>query len=273
MDSKQNYRLHFVALSILFVLGNACITLPVKKANQFNFLAFLVVCAVTVAAYYIVYYIPINRLTLLPVWLLAVYSVSDAFVTFVRFISSNLLPDSPRILIVLPFVGILLYIAFQRVDTLFKFSLMCGIIAVGVIILFFCSTLKDFNLENIYIYELPSALELWGQILPYIKSIFLPVVLLALFARMERVKKANVITGIIVGIICFGFCILNAVLLFGIEFSGKLNYPYSSAGSTVTFGYLFTRLDGFLYFLYLATCVTKCAVGIFVIKKSREFIP
>ena len=71
-----------------------------------------------------------------------------------------------------------------------------------------------------------------------------------------------------------GITILNSVLLFGIEFSGVLDYPYSSAGSTVTFGNLFTRMDGFLYFVYLASCIVKCAVGIFVIKKSRnKFVP
>lgn len=261
-----------MALALLFVLGNACITAPVQNANEFNFLAFLVAGTVAVCTFFVVYYIPVSKLTLIPVWAISFYCIADAAITFLKFVSSDLLPFLPRLLIVLPFAAILVYTALQKVEVLFKFSLICGIFAVGVIILFFVSTLKDFNVKNIYMYELPSVSVFFEQIIPYIKSIVLPAVLLALFCKMQKVKRAIAITGAITGIICFGLCILNAVLLFGIRFSGVLNYPYSSAGSIVTFGYLFTRLDGFLYFLYLATSVVKCAVGIMVIKKSREYL-
>lgn len=273
MDNKKIYSKHFIMLSILFVLGNACITAPLKNANEYNFLAFMIAAVIAVAVCFIAYFIPINKITIVPLWVLAFYCIGDAFITFVRFINTNLLPHSPRFLIALPLVLTLLYITFQKSGTLFKFSLLCGLLAVVVIIFFFASTLKDFKVKNIYIYSLPSIGSLCEQTFPYLKSIALPVVLLAVFGRQEGEKKSTALLGAIFGILTFGICLLNSVLLFGIELSGTLDFPYSSAGSTVTFGYLFTRLDGFLYFVYFATCLIKCAVGIFVIKKSREVFP
>ena len=273
MNSKKNYHIHFIALALLFVLGNACITAPSKTANEYNFLAFLVAGIAAIAVYGISCHITINRLTLLPIWLLSFYCIADAFITFAKFISDNLLPGSPRFLIVVPLAVILIYISFKNVNVLLKFSLISGILAVGVIILFFVSTLKDFDVKNVFIYRLPDASDFLEQLLPYVKSMVIPVVLLAVFGKIEQIKSLTAITGVAIGVVCFGLCILNAVLLFGIRFSAILDYPYYSAGSTVTFGYLFTRLDGFLYFLYLATVLVKSAVGIFVIKKSRELIP
>jgi len=270
LKTKADYSKHFIALSALFVQGNACITVPVKNANEFNFLAFMVACIVATVVYFTAYGMPINKITILPVWLLGLYCIADAFITFIKFISNNLLPETQRFLIILPFVIILFYIGFQKTDALFKFSLLCGGVSVAVILLFFLSTAKDFKVQNIFIYELPTFTTLYKQAVPYLKSIVLPSVLLGLFAKEECIKKSTAAIGLITGFILFGICFLNSVLLFGIGFSGTLDYPYSSAGSTVTFGYLFTRLDGFLYFLYLATCVVKSAVGIFAIKKSKE---
>ena len=97
-------------------------------------------------------------------------------------------------------------------------------------------------------------------------------VLIAFFAKSEGFKKGVTLLGVGVGCVAFGICILNSVLLFGIDFAGELAYPYSVAGSTVTFGYLFTRMDGLLYFVYLISCVIKCTVAIEIIKKSRSIL-
>ncbi len=270
MKVKENYSKHFIALSLLFILGNACITAPEKTADEFNFLAYLITCAIAVAVYFAFGFVPINKITIIPIWLLGFYCISDAFITFVKFISDNLLYDTHRILIILPFLAIIGYMSFKKTEVLYKFSLLFGVFALAVILLFFLSTAKDFNARNIFIYNLPTVNTLYKQLLPYFKNIVLPTGLLAVFKNFVNIKKSTALAGLTVGFVLFGICLLNSVLLFGIEFSGVLDYPYSSAGSTVTFGYLFTRLDGFLYFVYLSSCAVKCVVGIFVIKKSRE---
>jgi len=266
----NSYSKHFIALTSLFVLGNGVITAPISNADKYNFLGFLVACVISVAVYYLCLILPINRLTVMGIWALALYCIADAFITFIRFISQNLLPDTKPFLIALPLILLLLYIGFQKEEMLFKFSLVSFFAAASVVLFFFFSTAKDFNVSNIFINRLPSFNGFLVQLAPYLKSIVLPTVLLCIFARLNNIRNSVSVWGLAVGFILFGLTILNSVLLFGIELSGVLDYPYSSAGSTVTFGNLFTRMDGFLYFVYLASTIVKCGVGIFTIKKSRE---
>ena len=272
MALKECYNKHFIMLSLLFILGNACITAPVNNADKYNFLVFLICGFVALFFASLAYLIPINKLTALPIFALCLFTVGDTFISFIKFISENLLPETPRFYILLPFALILVYLGFKREDTLFKFSLICGVLSVAVVIFFFLSTFKDFEFKNIFIYELPPLDTVFSQSVFYFKSIIIPSLLLGVFAKQEGIKKGVLLGGVSLGLLCLAVTVLNSVLLFGIKFAGFLNYPYSMAGSTVTFGNLFTRLDGFLYFVYSATSLSKCAVAIFITKKSRNIL-
>lgn len=263
---------HFLCLAPLFVLGNAVITAPTANADKFSFLAFLVASFLSLAVIYVCFFVPFNKVTVLPLIILSLYCGFDAFITFIKFISIDLLPKTPHYFIVLPILLVLCYIAFQKVNVVYKLSLITFLVVAAVILLFFFATAKDFNVKNIFIYELPDFATVCRQLLPFLKGIVLPSVLLAFFAKSEGFKRGITLAGVGVGCIAFGVCILNSVLLFGIDFAGELSYPYSSAGSTVTFGYLFTRMDGLLYFVYLVSCIIKCTVAIEVIKKSRNIL-
>ncbi len=269
-DIGELYGKHFFALSVLFVLGNAVITAPHKNANQYNFLGFLVSGIIALVVYIIGYSAPFNKFVIVAVLVLAFFCIGGAGVTFIQFIQTNLLPQTKPFLIVFPLVALLTFIGLKREEILLKFSLACFVPVLAVIIFFFFATAKDFEVKNIFIYSLPTATVFAGQLLPYFESVVLPSFLLGFFAKLSKIKKITAVGGFAMGYILLGVTILNSVLLFGNEFSGMLDYPYSSAGSTVTFGNLFTRLDGFLYFVYLVSCIVKCAVGIFVIKKSRS---
>ncbi len=270
--NKALYSKHFLMLSLLFILGNACIVSPVEGADKYNFFVFLVSCLLSMALAFVAYFIPINRVSVIPIYLLCFYVFGDSLIIFLKFISDSLLSNTSKLFTVLPLIVVLVYLAFKKKDTLFKFTLICGVFTLAVILFFFLATLKDFNVKNIIIYKLPSLDNLFFQSIFYIKTLSLPSVLLGIFAKQEKIKKGILIGGLGLGLLCFAVTVLNSVLLFGIEFSGRLDYPYSAAGSTVTFGNLFTRLDGFLYFVYAATCITKCTIAIFTIKKSASEI-
>ncbi len=271
-DINNHYQKHFVALSVLFILGNAVITAPQKNANQYNFLGFLVSGVIAIAVYFVCYFLPFNKIVAVLSSLLALFCIGRAGITFIRFIHIDLLPDTKPFLIVLPFIAVLIFIAFQNPQILLKFSLTSFVPSLAVILFFFFATAKDFNAKNIFIRELPDLNVFFGQLLPYLEGVVLPTALLTIFAKLSNMKKSTALCGFCLGYILLGITILNSVLLFGIEFSGRLDFPYASAGSTVTFGNLFTRMDGFLYFVYLVSCIVKCAVGIFVIKKSRNIL-
>lgn len=266
---KQNNKA-LAALSFLFVLGNAVIITPFANSNKFAFLGFMIAMLISFAVYFICLLIPINKLTVIPIILFCFFIVADAFITLIRFISYDLRIKNS--LIILPVLVILLFIGLKRTSVLLKLSLLLLPFCVGIILLFFLSTAKDFNLRNIFIYEIPPTASLLSQIYPFIKVSVLPMGVLALFVKGENARVSVGFCGLGLGFCALAICILNSVLLFGIEFAGGLKYPYSLAGSTVTFGNLFTRMDGLLYFLYMASVLIKCGVGIMVIKKSRKLI-
>lgn len=273
MSLKEGrHRTHLIAVSFMFVLGNAVITLPPKNADEYSFLGFLAAGVLAVAVCFGCWFLPFNKFIAFVSSVISLYVIYDTFVTFVRFIKNNLLQQTLPFLIAIPFILIILFLSLKTQEVLLKFSLVTAVLSVAIIALFFFSTFKNFKFENIFIYSLPNFSRFLKQLFPYFKGIVLPSVILSVFAKISGFKKGTLVLGFGMGYLFLALTILNSVLLFGINFSGSLQYPYSSAGSTVTFGNLFTRLDGFIYFLYLSSCLVKSSVGIFIIKKSRSIL-
>lgn len=260
------YKKHFFALAGLFALGDAVIVLPENSANKFTFLGFLVSVLLSVCVVFLVFSLKNEKKILLPAGLLTFYLLLEVFLTFVVFISNNLLPKTPKIFIILPFVLIAVFVAFKEKSALLKFSLISFVFTNALIGIFFLSTAKDFNVQNIYVYSFPNLKNFYIALKPYIKRVVLPTFVLSVYARLLKIEKKATLSGLLCGNLLLGICILNSVLLFGIGLSAKLSYPYADAISTVTFGNLFTRMDGFAYFIYLASSLVKISVCVQVIK-------
>ena len=95
-------------------------------------------------------------------------------------------------------------------------------------------------------------------------------IFLKFFFDDTRTKQG--FSGVIIGACLLGMCILSPILLFGAQLSGQLDFPNSYAVSTVTVGRLFTRLDGFAYFVYFVSSVIKITVCISVVRESLKTI-
>lgn len=256
---------HFVALSTLFILGNAVINLPVNTANKFTFLGFLISFLISLLLYFVLFLISISKPLMFFAFLLSFWAAGDTFLEFLKFIGATLLRDTAKFLIVIPLIFTIVYFCLKSKTVIFKFSLISACFSVLAVFFFFVFTAKDFETRNIIIKTLPSAKELYIQTMPYIKTVTLPSMLLVVFAKITKNKKSTAFLGLFSGNVLLAGCILNSVLLFGSEFSGRLNFPYASAISTVTFGNLFTRMDGFAYFIYFASCVIKITVCVKII--------
>ena len=261
---------HFFCLCALFLLSNAVITLPSKNATQFTFLGFLICFIFSFILCFIILQIKSVKFLLYLSVLPALYCLFDAFLDFIFFVSQNLLPETQHFFIILPFVLTIIFFAKNKKSAILKFSLLAFVFCVIAIIFFFLATLKDFTFSNIFIKTLPKAKQLLNQSFPYIKKVVLPSLLLPIFAKLENQQKKTALSGLTRGYILIGICLLNSLLLFGNEFSGRLDFPYAQAISTVTFGNLFTRMDGFSYFIYLVCCLIKITVCIDIIKTALE---
>ena len=91
-----------------------------------------------------------------------------------------------------------------------------------------------------------------------------------------KVKRKTLTLGLSFGFFLLGIAILLSVMIFGAELSGRLDYPFFSAVSTVTIGKLFTRMDYLAYFIYFSSALIKITICLFVtfssLKKIRQCI-
>lgn len=290
MSENKLFLRHTVTLSALFVLGDAIIILPVKNADNFTFLAFLlsfflllsvsflaglsvpVLVNTTVNSSRLKKGITVCVCVLLS--LFALFCAADTFSETVSFISQVILPNTNKFFIILLYGFTATYFALKRQENIFKFSLIAFAVTATVILFFFFALMGKYEWHNIFIYKLPAFSEIFSQTKPYIINPVLPIVLLPFyfgFALKHRNLKAQ-ITGVFMGAALLGLAVLISVLLFTSDLAGRLDYPFSSAISTVSVGRLFTRLDGFSYFVYFICSLLKISVCTFVIYKSLEKI-
>lgn len=263
MNKLKPFSHHFIWLSTLFILGSSIINLPFKNANKLTFLGFLIAFSLSIALIFAVHKFDFLKY---PIILLAIYFIGETLIVFLQFISKTLLKSSQNFWVLMLFLLPLLYFCTRKTTEILNFSLVCGVVCGLLLIFFFFATLKDFNPENIYIYSFPNFANLFKQALPYIKSVTLPTAVLTLYAKQTKTTRAVAIAGVCAGNAFLLVSIFNSILLFGAQMAGEFNYPYAMAISTVTFGNLFSRLDGFSYFIYFATALIKMTVCTNVIK-------
>ena len=289
MSSKVTFFKHTAAVSAIFLLGNAVICLPEKNADEFTIAAFMVSTVPLAAGCFLMWiilgFISENEQRNIAgrvlagtfytaVSVFAAFCAADTFGDFTDFVFKVILPRSPRFFICLLFLVTVAYFSAKRQENILKFCALNFVLVTAVILFFFISASDKYNLRNIYVFRLPRLDEFVGQLKPYIINPVLPSLLLPVYTFFCFGKKkirAN-LTGVLTGQLLLGLCLLTAVLLFGPDFAGRLEFPFSSAVSTVTVGRLFTRLDGFSYFVYFVSAAIRITVCSFVAFMSLKKI-
>ncbi len=279
MENKA-FKYHKIALWVMFIMSSAVISLPVKGANEFTFLAFLV-SALIMLLIWLVFDVfceflkdltnkkAIKFLTVLLLLVLAVYTAflgANTFKETISFISQVILPKTKKWIIVVIFGSIVAYCAFKGQKSLMKLALICSMVVVSSVLFFFFASLENYTLNNIFIFKFPTLKELFSQMKPYLQRFIFPIIVLLAFSRLNLKEKGRAVglVRLIIAVMGTAFCVLMPLLLFGTKLSGRLDFPFISAVSTVTVGSLFTRLDGFAYFVLFISSVLKIVVCILV---------
>lgn len=279
MEIKQNYALHTAALSALFLLGDALIDIPLPSADDKTFLCFLASVVITVILFFVSYYLSglvfslkkypkVYKASTTVVSLLILSVAAVTLARFVKFAKAVILPDINIFALTALFLTVVLFLCFAKEKTLLKYSLLSFIIAAVIIIFFFILSLSDLTPQNIFIFNVPDLKQLFKGTYPYILRISLPVCILPFYLRevLEGKYKKEMLTGILGGCGLSALVLLNSVMLFGAVLAGKFDYPYSAAISTISVGYLFSRMDGFSYFLGFACALVRIGVCITTVK-------
>lgn len=284
MNNKTVFFTHSTALCALFFLGEAVIVSPAGKANEYSVLAYAFALAAAFALLLLTSFlserllsVEANKAVLYIVYTLsAVYAAFCAVKTlsvFFCFVSDILLPALPKFLGVIIFLSAVAFFGLSRQENFLKFSLLAFLVCLIAMIFFFIANFSNYNWRNIFIFRLPEPELLYKSAKPYITSTLLPYVFLLPVYQLfvfKRKRLGAVASGLAFGGVLLGFCILSSFLLFGADLSARLDYPYASVVSTVTVGRLFTRMDGFSYFIYFASSITKINTCIFIIYSSLK---
>ncbi len=291
MKNKTEFFTHTTALSALYVLGNAIIVMPKSTADEFNFLGYMAASAVAfilfAAAIVLSKHLfsPRNEnsgifkkslfsLVYFAISLFALWCLADTFKIFVLFAADTMIRQTAMSFSVIIFAAVVIYFSLKRQENILKFSLIAFFFVAAVVIFFFIACIPRYDLRNIFVFKLPKMSELAIQTKPYIlnpviPSLFLPVYNMLAF---KNTRAAAEFCGLCTGLVVLGICTVGSVLIFSAEFAGELNYPYAATVSTVSFGRLFTRLDGFTYFVYFVSCTIRSTVCAFVMYKCLKKI-
>lgn len=292
MRAEPTYNKHSASLAAIFILGDSIMVLPYATSGRYAVLGF----AIAAASAFILYFaaLPIARYFLIKpengnifrkavsavlLALIAVYALSGAGQTFIRFISyaeKIVLPNNGKFFIAAIFILLTAALATRRHEVILKLSLIFLVFSIITVLLFFLLSAKDFKIENISFYAFPTFKELFKETLPFFSGVALPAVLIPSFEGLfyGRTRKTAGFAGLCIGLLLITLCLLDSLLLFGSELAARLDFPLAAAVSTVTVGSLFTRMDGVIYCLYFATALIKTAVCIklcyFSVKKVQN---
>lgn len=275
MTHTPNYKKHLAALAALFILGDSVIRIPAESAGGFTFWGLVFTFAATLIIFPLLFpavsflsksfsskNAAVRIISAILLSAAAVYALWNAglcFKRFIDFVSVLLLPDTPEFFITLLFILVVAALAVKKQEVLLKFSLISFAASAAIIVLFFALSAKDFNWQNIAVYRLPSADEFKNAVLPFIRGVSLPLLLLPVYNAVyfKKAEPASSLTGLALGFAMLALCLLDSLLIFGPELAARIDYPLSGAVSTVTVGPLFFRMDGVSYFLYFTSSLIK----------------
>ncbi len=277
MKQKIVFFTHRVALFALTFLGQGVISLPVKNADEFTFLGYLAavisLCLLLPAAVFVSNALfcdeacsgfkkAVAVIALLAVAVAALFLATDTFEAFYNFAAEVLLPDTAKWICIITFAAVVGFFLSQTTENVLKFFLVAFVFVFLAVIFFFLASLGDYKLQNIFIFRLPEWSGLFTQAKPYFLQAVLPSLIFPVYEALalKKSRLSAALSSAAVGSILLGLCILGSVLLFGAPLAGRLDYPYASAVSTVSVGRLFTRMDGFSYFIYFAAALAKITV-------------
>ncbi len=257
MNNQKEFSLHSVCLFAVFLLGNLIITM-----QNFSLLTAILLPLGCLGLFFAISLFAkkarrFNRYFRIFIYLIfvcfALFIAMSCAKDFVGFAKMQILPECHKCLLSLVFLVVLYFFIKQPHLSALKFALLSFFAVSFILILFFVLSFKDFQAENL-IYTNPNAFSVVKNILP----LSIPVVYL--LSNKSSIGSIKVLSGGFLGAALLTIAFLNAVLIFGKNAISSIHYPYAEAISTVTVGSLFTRMDGFAYFIFFICSLLKSGV-------------
>lgn len=282
MNFVKNYYLHIFSVLCLTVLGEALIYVPYKTANVYSFLGFALAAVLGILFIFLLSVLLPQKETItskkgvkrsflnIILVLLAFGCILSALLSlkaFLDFSAQVLLPRAHQFIPFFIIVLTLLFFGYVKSSAILKFSLISALPVLIIIFILFILCIPSMKLINISVFTLPPLTDLIKSAYPYFIRVFLTAAPAIIFAKSlsGNIKKGSIILGAAFGALLLSLIFLQSMLILGTGVN-SFDFPYISAIGTLTFGNLFTRLDGFVYFLFFVCALIKSAVSIHAAK-------
>ena len=287
---NSSYQPHKILLFSLFMLGETVIVLPFENSSDKTIIAIIAASLIGIPLLYLIHFLlsKANRInhfrktvTVIICSTFTIYSLYlaiNAFKVFMGFVSAYVLVGVSKLLAALVFFSVVIVLSLAKSSILYKFGIVTGILSIVMIIALFCFSWGQFSIDNVSLLSIPRLDDVFSESLGYFKSLIFPSLILLLFeeGNNKNTSLRATVSGYLLGLVLHLVCLLNSLLIFGTELSAKFSYAYSEAIATVTAGNIFTRMDGFSYFVFYITCLIKITVclnlSLRLIKKSYYII-
>ncbi len=274
---------HLLCLAAAFTIGSTIINLPLEGSGELTTIGLVAAAAISVILVYLlspllsfVFSKERRGPAFLPFYIAATITLFfialSTFKDFCRFASLNMLEETSPLVIAAVFALCCGWGAMARDSAISKFALISFLITLVTLLIFFLFLIPRFDFKYFLPQEKITVMGVLGEIKPYLSGVTLPTLTVLLFGVLNegRVRKAPCSLGIIGGFFCLALALLSSILLFGGRQAATMDFAYADAISTVSIGYLFTRMDGFAYFVFFAAALIKASVCIILIEKLLE---
>ena len=270
---EKDFSFGKLCLAALFVFGESALYIPYTNAGN-GVLVSLVIAALSGTLLYFFWYFSASRFFELKKKSISLYvyclvlSGAAVFVSgltafgFIKYLSKEILIKSPRFFLVLILAALVFFAVKCGEKALSKFSVLTFVFCVLCIIIMFAVSSRNFNKEYLSDAVKGSLGDIFGQGLTVFVKVFLDTAVFAAFSRFAFSGKGLKydVWGIVIGSILIALCLINGVLTFSLKTATELKFAYSYSIGVISVGNLFTRMDGFTYFVFFFSCLVKTAI-------------
>lgn len=198
----------------------------------------------------------------------AVYGAVTTFFDYIKFLKLVQLPQISVFFSAAVFLLLIIIFTTNENTAIYKFSLCVATVACFLIVICFLGGVKYFDFSHLKteFKTPPFSPAYYLQQLSCVAAIPLFV-----FGDNKKLPRKTIFCGVGVGLLSLALCSAQVILTLG---NINYNYPYLYAVSIISSGSLFTRLDGFAYFLFFVFAViriTICLKTIIFAVKSTFF--
>ena len=272
----KEYSFHKVCIAAIFFFDTIALHIPLSSAKDGELSALIIAVAFSVLLYFLWYFIAdrlyksrndnyILKAICYFVIAFLIYTNTAAAKSFTDYMNEEVLIKNARIFILLLFSAICIYMVSKTNEVLAKSVLLLFVFIIVVMAIMLVVSFKNF--EAVKFEELVKG-KVVKRSFVYLYKAFLFPLALAVFSRFAfyNVSIKKDVLGLLLGAGLILVCFFSSVATFTLKFASKIDYAYHMSISVVNIGELYTRMDGFAYFIFFFSSLIRCAVCGFGIK-------